>query len=305
MVGLVAFLGLIIDGGRAYTIKRQTQNAADAAAFAGVRILSARNDNSFSTENSILQAINSYAQSNGVERTQDVTAYFIDQYGNRTGAQVGINYGVPSDATGVLVNGTISYTPFLMGVLSGTAGPVSILSRSGVQSGRMTEGNHLMPMTLQTQTFTYGVQYQLFGQSTGSGAFQWLSFDCASSNQDLVDYLNQVKDSGTWDVGDFICSGPGVENSNQVNDSLTVWLAKPTRQRWWIIPIYDYVVGSGSNLQYHIVSFGLFEFDGWNFQGSNKWVKGKFLKYTTPGHVTTPGRCNTNGLDICAMSLIQ
>ena len=39
LIALAAFAGLAIDGGRAYSARRQAQNTADATAMAGTRLL--------------------------------------------------------------------------------------------------------------------------------------------------------------------------------------------------------------------------------------------------------------------------
>ncbi len=307
MVGMVAFLGLLIDGGRDYAVRRQSQNASDASAFAGARQLTSRTSNSASEEQNILNAINTFALANGAASTSDVQAYFINSGSNQVGSQIGLNGGIPGSATGIKVNVTIRFNPFLMGVVGG-ASSVSSQTTAAAQSGQPAFEDHLLPMTLKDQSFNYNQNYQLFGNVTGSGGFQWLSFDCASSNPDLISYLavNPTQSSGIVNVGDFICSGPGVQNSSEVNSVLDQWAALATPQmRYWTIPVYDYTTGNGSGLKYHIVSFAEFEFDGFNFNGSNKFVQGKFVKYGKLGHVQVPGSCNMTGANICGISLFQ
>lgn len=302
MTAILAFLGLLIDGGRAYEGRRICQNAADSGAFSGAQALTVRTGNDSAADLKIKTTISTFAIANGAASAANVSANYIYDDGS-LGPVIGSG-AVPSTATGVKVNVSLSFQPFLLTVLSGSAS-AAVSATATAQSGPPTEMDNLMPMTLQTQTFTYGVPYQLFGNVTGSGAFQWLSYDCLSSNGDLVDYLTQAKSSGVVEVGDSVCSGPGVENSHTVNEALDAWLAKPADERIWTIPIYDYVTASGSNLLYHIVAFALFEFDGYRFTGSNKYVMGKFIKMGKLSHVYHPGQCNVNGLDGCGISLSQ
>src|SRR5438105_4730171 len=77
-IAVVAIAGLVVDGGRDFAARRESQNASDAAAFAGVRVFTTRTDNSAATEQQILNAINSFALRNGVASTSDVQAYFLD-----------------------------------------------------------------------------------------------------------------------------------------------------------------------------------------------------------------------------------
>lgn len=307
LVGVIGFVGLVTDGGRAYAARRQSQNASDGASFAGARVLSARANSSASTEQEILSAVNTIATANGIASTSDVQAYFLNSSNNQIGAQIGLNGGIPGSATGVRVYTRIQFTPFLITVVNG-GGPVTVRTIASAQTGEPSEFENLMPMTLIDQTFIYDKPYQLFGNKEGSGAFQWLSYDCESSNPDLIAYLGVIptKWSGIVEVGDFVCNGPGVQNSNAVNDELDKWLAfTDPKKRYWTIPIYDYTVASGSNLQYHVVHFAVFEFDGYNFNGSNKFVMGRFVRFGKLGHVTTPGTCNTTGVNICGISLFE
>lgn len=306
MVGLVAMLGLAVDGGRNMAERRQSQNASDSAAFAGARALTYRTNNSCVSEIAVANAINQYAIANGISSTADIRAYFINASSTQTGGQISascsINGGVPSDATGVRVFTRRTFQPFIISVVFG-GNSASTETVAAVQSGPMTATSNLMPMTLQDQTLVFDQIYQLFGDKTGPGAFQWLAFNCDSDNPNLIAYLEQTQSSGLIKAGDLICSGPGVMNSNGVKDALDAWLAKPESQRKWIIPIYDYTQGNGSNLKYHIVAFGEFIFTGYNFQGSNKYVEGRFQRYVEPGSFTTPGQCNTDPTNICAIKL--
>jgi Flp pilus assembly protein TadG len=306
MVSILAFLGLLIDGGRAYEARRVAQNAADAAAFAGARALTARTANDSANDQTIRTAVNTFALANGAASASNVLAYYVFSDGSQ-GSAVG-GGSVPSTATGVRAFVTLGFQPFLISILSGS-GPASVSARATAQGGPPTEMDNLMPMTLMplsTGDFQYGIDYQLQGSVTGSGSFQWLSFDCNPNSQDLADYLNQAKSSGLVDVGDSICTGTGMKPANDVTTALDAWLSKPANERVWTIPVYDYCNPcSGSGLKYHIVAFALFEFDGYNFNGNNKYVSGKFLKMGRLQHVYQPGQCNTTGLNGCSISLSQ
>lgn len=316
MVALVAMAGLVIDGGRDYEARRVSQNASDAAAFAGVRVFTTRSDNSATSEQKILNAVNSFALRNGVASTSDVRAYFLDSSNTPSTLPVGSNGGIQSSWTGIRVYTTIRFIPFLISVITG-GNEVNTTTFASAQSGTAGSMENLMPMTLCEvgsgqiclgTDFQFDVSYQLFGDVTGPGGFQWLSFDCASSNTDLVDYLDLPahKSSGVVSVGDNVCTGPGVQNSNDVNQALQKWISQLTPEnRYWVIPVHDYTTETGTNLKYHIVAFAVFEFEAWNFNGSNKYVQGKFRRFGRLGHVTTPGSCNQTVFDTCAISLYE
>lgn len=143
MVGLLAMLGLIFDASNAYAQRRQMQNAADAAALAGARVLAVRTNNSATTEQSILTAVNSYAAKNGSPTS--VTSTFIDSSNNQVGAQIGVNGGVPGSATGVRVIAQITFSTFFLQVVSRNLGLVgaNAAAQTGV-AGAPTSG--LMPI---------------------------------------------------------------------------------------------------------------------------------------------------------------
>jgi hypothetical protein len=120
MVGLIAFLALVIDGGMAFAARRQMQNAADAAALAGTRELRDGGD-----EAGILAAVHTYAQLNGVQDPGvNVAAYFIDENLIRlpsgSECQMGTCGGIPTGAQGVEVIGETSFSTFFAGVIGRT-----------------------------------------------------------------------------------------------------------------------------------------------------------------------------------------
>lgn len=310
LVGIIAFTGLIIDGGRDYAARRQSQNASDASSLAGALMLKTVVGSGASADAQIQDTVNQYAHANGiVNPSSEVQAFYM--IGTAQGHAVGPSGGsqIPGGATGIRVLSKISFQPFLLNLATG-GGPVSSQTVATAQTGVPSGFDNLMPMTIQVDAVhecaTFDTDCQLFGGKTGPGQFQWLSYDNRSDEPDLVDYLNQAKPSGYWEIGDWVPGGPGVENGHQVRESLDDWLSHiDPKQRWWTIPIYDVTNGTGTNLTYHIVNFAIFEFDGYNFQGSDKYVHGKFVRTGRLGHVSVPGNCNLNPDGTCAVSLTE
>ncbi len=102
LVGLIAFAALAIDGGNAYFVRRNSQNASDAAAFAGSREVYLIRHKPWDVDcveveketvgTCLLRVINDAAERNGVPDTNDepgdetngnVVAYFVDSAGER------------------------------------------------------------------------------------------------------------------------------------------------------------------------------------------------------------------------------
>src|SRR5438552_1518041 len=100
LIAMTGLLGLGVDGGSLYLTRRGMQNAADAAALAGARVM-ATGDTSGAD---IRAAIETYAGANYVAApAQNVTAYYTDG----TGARV----GTVTAATPTGLNGKASLTP--------------------------------------------------------------------------------------------------------------------------------------------------------------------------------------------------
>src|SRR5581483_11627673 len=304
MVGLVALVGLAIDGGEVYLSRRDAQNASDAAAFAGAQALRGNSP----TDASVRSAINRYTQANHVANpSTDVIAYYLRDDNSQSACQIG-SCGSLSGYTGVVVTSTIRFQSFFIGIVNGGA-PVTIPARARVQSGPPTGSANLMPMTLSvptgcdpqtTQCFNYGQTYQLFGDPQSPGAFQWVAYNGANDPNTIAQYLYGTLIPPEVHIGDWIPNGPGVQPNSAINAALNWWLAKPESQRHWTIPIYGNKRGSGNNVQYQVIAFGEFVFTGYDFNGNPKYVQGYFVKYTTP-RPGTPGTCNTSGIKICAM----
>lgn len=120
MVGLIAFLALVIDGGMTFAARRQMQNAADAAALAGVRKLFALyyGPHTAADEQAIYEAVIQYAQQNGVDDPADVEAWFINDSQVHTGANpLPGNGSIPADAVGVEVTTATSFPSFFATVV--------------------------------------------------------------------------------------------------------------------------------------------------------------------------------------------
>lgn len=119
MVGLIAFLALVIDGGMVFAERRQMQNAADAATLAGTRKLYYHyGSHSAAAEQEIYNAVVQYALANGVaDPTTDMEAWFINDSQAHTGIALPGNGGIPADALGVEVTASASFDSFFARVI--------------------------------------------------------------------------------------------------------------------------------------------------------------------------------------------
>jgi hypothetical protein len=125
MVGLIAFMGLAIDGGNLFWQRRRAQNAADSSAMAGTRVLARAicdGADSVTADAAVLSAIHEFAEANGVENPSDnVQAGYLDWELNGLGL-VGAA-GIPGGATAISVTLGYEYPTYFVTVVGiGTAG---------------------------------------------------------------------------------------------------------------------------------------------------------------------------------------
>lgn len=313
MLGMLAFLGLILDGGAAYLARRRSQDASDSAAFASVRVLALRTSNGITVENQISSTINSYAMANRIAGISDVTAAYIDANGNNICTlPCG---GVPTSplATGIRVTTTLRFQPYFISVMLGN-NPIPIQSVAAAQSGRPSVGALLAPMTLKYPCMydpnnpsscglQYNVSYQLMGDPTTPGGFQWVDWSGGASANDIVNYL-KLKWTGPLVMADraniyinpatprptpspWIPSGPGVQPNNNIQDALDCWLdlnksgcwqgppdwgPKPSDNKW-TVPVFNATNGTGSGAEYHVVMFAEFQLQGYWFANNQcNWI---------------------------------
>jgi hypothetical protein len=132
-VAVIAFVALAVDGGQAYSLRRQSQNAADGAAIAGTYVMVEYSGASPVAD--ILRNVNTYAEANGVRDTNggpgdpindNVLAYYVDYDGNRLqlgGVDWELHAGpdiIPGNARGIEAVVAMSNTTFFARVIGQT-----------------------------------------------------------------------------------------------------------------------------------------------------------------------------------------
>ena len=252
LTALLAVAALLLDGGTGLWQRRVIQNAADAAAFAGARSLALGGSSA-----DIGAQVNSLAGLNGAD---SATWHVI---GGNTGVEVVAEHTFDTGFAGMFGHPTIT----VRAIAQASMMPVATL------------GN-LLPMTTMCEPFVYGQTYQLWdSDKEAPGAFGWLDWDGVPvGNSELVDNLEHPSYSGTWSIGDWIPSGPGVQFSSGVSNALDGWIGKHVT-----IPLYDEVTGNGSHVRYRICGFGEFVLTDYDKHGNDKYVEGHFIRWVQPG----------------------
>lgn len=109
---LLAGTGLVLDGGYDFLMRRTMQNAADAAAFAGARLI-ARD----STTNTVAATVNAVAVQNGVPSSANVTCQYITDSNTDGVAPCQLGVALPTNLgiiTGVRVAVSEQHPTFVM-----------------------------------------------------------------------------------------------------------------------------------------------------------------------------------------------
>jgi hypothetical protein len=125
LVTIVAMVGLVIDGGRAWTYQRDTQNGADAVAKAGTVVVQhylAGADTPTPNDFDVACAAEAAAAANGVVIE---AAEYVDAFGNPllpNPAPVGacttdLGTGIPAGAQGIRAQTSETFEPLLMKVI--------------------------------------------------------------------------------------------------------------------------------------------------------------------------------------------
>ncbi len=107
MMAMLALAGLAIDGGNLFLQRRRAQNAADAGALAGTRVLAELllrcADGDSADDAQVAAAVTEMVETNGfsVSDGSTLNAWYVDKDSNRKGTVGG--GGIPNSATGVEV----------------------------------------------------------------------------------------------------------------------------------------------------------------------------------------------------------
>jgi hypothetical protein len=232
MVVLVALTALVIDGGFAYTKRREAQNAADAGALAGANALCAGND-----DQAIPQALDYAINRNGAT---DATA----------------DLGTKS----ITVTTTIPQATFLAGIF----GSDEVTTHATASAGCYTpcEGIGVLPVAWACQppaggviSDTCAVQYgpsnlyvimdskksgdDFFCQDPPNSGLPTGTLDCDIDNDGVDDletggnrsWLDLTGKAGAGDLRDWIRNGfPGALKEHTCSEAKRVWLIVYSRK---------------------------------------------------------------------------
>jgi hypothetical protein len=203
MMSLLALAGLAIDGGNVFLQRRRVQNAADASALAGTRVLahliSTCEDGDGSDDAQVAQTVNEFSASNGFPASENTTvnAWYVNADGERRG-QVGAG-AIPESATGVEVQieTTISsYFLQVVGIRTSTLGAEAM-----AMTGKVTQlAGGILPIAVPVEVV------EVLGPDE--------PFVVLDGHDGIVCQDNNG--NGQYDSGSDVCIGdPGDQNSHR------------------------------------------------------------------------------------------
>jgi Flp pilus assembly protein TadG len=271
MTVLLGMAALVLDVGSWYRADRDTQSTADSAALAGAQALPD------STADASSLASN-YASKNG-GGLDGVS--FSSSYGTNDTIKV----TVKKPAQGIFTR--------LFGVSS-----INVGSKATARTALISSAKYVAPIVVKNMhpklLGTAGcpcfdpsnVTTIPLGRNGAPGAFDLLNLDGSRGGTSpgiLADWMLKGYD-GYLDIGQYY-SDPGAKwDSSQMHDALDQRIGTTL-----LFPVYDDLIGNGSNAQYHVIGWVGFHLLSYEARGSSGSITGYFTEVIWSGLQATSG----------------
>lgn len=272
LVFLVVLLGmaaLVLDIGSWYRADRATQSAADAAALAGAQSLPTDPGNA----NTL--ALQYLAKNGGGTPTVNV------QTGVATNDTIKVNVSRPAKG----------FFTKLFGVSSVTVGSHASARASLMDDAKYVapigvnvlnpklKGTPICPCMGPSQPTTLPL-----GKTGAPGSFDLINIDNSHGGtgpSTLADWILRGF-QGYLPLGQYFSDSGAKWNSSEIDAALTSRLGTVL-----LFPVYDKLVGTGSNAQYHIIAWVGFHLTSFAASGSSGSITGWFTSVTWDGIPST------------------
>ena len=299
MVFLVAMVALVLDIGSWFREQRSAQSTVDAAALAGAQKLPFDPTKATSTATA-------YAQKNGGDDGLVITI------GSKWTAndQITVTQAKPADGffSKVLGISAVTVHAHATAVSEQPSEPLGV-APIAVNITHPDLSGAACPALLPAGSQCFGPAYQTtipLGKTGAPGSFTMLNLDQNDQNgtigaRKLADWLTNGFNQ-YLDVGDYF-SDPGAKfNDSKIQDAL---LAQNGYEL--LFPVYDTLVGTGSNADYHVIAWVGFHLTGTNaIDGNTGTISGYFTRIIKTGIVASTGPpTNVPDLGVRAVALIN
>jgi Flp pilus assembly protein TadG len=268
---LLGMAALVLDVGSWYRADRDTQSTADSAALAGAQAL----PDSTADASSLAST---YASKNG-GGLDGVS--FSSSYGTNDTIKV----TVKKPAQGIFTR--------LFGVSS-----INVGSKATARTALISSAKYVAPIVVKNMhpklLGTAGcpcfdpsnVTTIPLGRNGAPGAFDLLNLDGSRGGTSpgiLADWMLKGYD-GYLDIGQYY-SDPGAKwDSSQMHDALDQRIGTTL-----LFPVYDDLIGNGSNAQYHVIGWVGFHLLSYEARGSSGSITGYFTEVIWSGLQATSG----------------
>lgn len=309
MVVILGFAALVIDLGQGYSQRRLAQNAADASALAGIRMVRVRSSSTTSLD--IHGEIVRVAALNGA--AQVVTDEFLDVDRNSLGAAAGYG-GSLGEVAGVRVVTRIQRSTNFAGVLGvntlTSAGkatamslaiggltstailPIAVPSHPGGDSSQSYDPAAATPYTIWSSNNHYApgnVGWLDFdgGNSPSGQLAGWLADGFLSGSSNPFTYYENGSSPGaehqsaTLTIPSWVQGDTGLSNSSDVRTALNN-LDEAGGQSVTVL-LFDRVEGNGSGAQYRMVGLAQFRIVSVDTHSNPETITARFERMVLPG----------------------
>jgi Flp pilus assembly protein TadG len=268
---LLGMAALVLDVGSWYRADRDTQSTADSAALAGAQALPD------STADASSLASN-YASKNG---------------GGLDGVSFSSSYGTNDTIKVTIKKPAQGIFTRLFGVSS-----INVGSKATARTALISSAKYVAPIVVKNMhpklLGTAGcpcfdpsnVTTIPLGRNGAPGAFDLLNLDGSRGGTSpgiLADWMLKGYD-GYLDIGQYY-SDPGAKwDSSQMHDALDQRIGTTL-----LFPVYDDLIGNGSNAQYHVIGWVGFHLLSYEARGSSGSITGYFTEVIWSGLQATSG----------------
>jgi hypothetical protein len=289
---LVGMAALVVDVGSWYKADRDAQTTADAAALAAAQLLPD------DTAGARAEAVE-YGDANG---------------GDVEAADVEITNGAsPNDTVSVVVERT---TPGFFAQLFGL-GEVGVEAYAKARVGTPGEARWVAPIVVHKDNEMLNnclpkvcedeIELEYYHlknsgpQTDGSGSFGFINLERSESNPGtstlgdwIRDGFDELLDPNAW----YQARTGNPFSSSHVADSLQ---AKLEAEKELLFPIYEKLVGNGSNAKYYIIGWAAFQVTELELQGSKEILHGHFTNVIWEAVQANPGATFSPGVKAVAL----
>jgi Flp pilus assembly protein TadG len=294
LVILLLAVGLVIDTGLSFVVRRDAQNVADLASLAGTKVVADHYVDGGRTGAEVFTAVDANATAIGCVDTCSWSAEYVAAPPVVGGVEpvLGdvVNGGaIPATAQGVKVSVEKPSPTQFMRIIGLDEVPVSTSGVALTADPPTIGPGVLLPIAMSPEVaMVPGEVYNLTDGKDGPGNFGWLSWTDDNAAGVLADSIC-TPDNPEITVPTYIPGAPGKKNKGDLRGCLDEYIADGTTV---LVPIWDGThPGNGENAEYRIVGFAAFVLT-YTSQPAVDNIQGAFVEYfpltTVPAGFSPP-----------------